>query len=117
MGRTGAFICLDIVQEQVQKEKVVDITGVINKMRHQRMKMVNLQVCKMYVGASYDLTRPLIIQQEQFIFLHDVILKSTLCGSTEVCTANFKRAVRRWSKHELPGNHTTLGKQFKVSLA
>ena len=43
-GRTGIFICIDNVLEQIKKEKVVDIAGAINKMRHQRMKMVQTYV-------------------------------------------------------------------------
>ena len=45
VGRTGTFIAIDGIQEQVEKEKIVDIAGVVNKMRHQRMKMVQTQVC------------------------------------------------------------------------
>ena len=44
VGRTGTFICIDSVLEQIKKEQVVDIAGVINKMRHQRMKMVQTPV-------------------------------------------------------------------------
>ena len=44
VGRTGTFICIDNVLEQIKKEKVVDIAGAINKMRHQRMKMVQTHV-------------------------------------------------------------------------
>ena len=40
VGRTGTFICIDNVLEQIKKEEVVDIAGAINKLRHQRMKMV-----------------------------------------------------------------------------
>ena len=46
VGRTGTFIAIDSVQEQVKTEKVVDIAGVVNKMRQQRIKMVQTQVCK-----------------------------------------------------------------------
>ena len=49
VGRTGTFVCIDNVLEQIKKEKAVDIAGAINKMRHQRMRMVNLQV----QGTSY----------------------------------------------------------------
>ena len=48
VGRTGTFICIDNVLEQIKKEKVVDIAGVINKMRHQRMKMVQTHV-RLYI--------------------------------------------------------------------
>lgn len=51
---------------------------------------------------------------DQYIFLHDVILKATVCGSTEVWAANFKRSLKRWTKQEAPGDQTMLGKQFTV---
>ena len=35
---------MDIVLEQAKKEGVVDIAGVINKLRHQRMNMVQTAV-------------------------------------------------------------------------
>ena len=44
VGRTGTFIAIDIVLEQAKKEGVVDIAGVINKLRHQRMNMVQTPV-------------------------------------------------------------------------
>ena len=44
VGRTGTFIAIDIILEQVEKENVVDVCGVITKMRHQRMKMVQTAV-------------------------------------------------------------------------
>ena len=50
VGRSGTFICLDNVLDQIKKEEVVDIAGAINKMRHQRMKMVQTSVS--YVGTE-----------------------------------------------------------------
>ena len=44
VGRTGTFITIDHVLEQLGKENVVDISGVINKIRHQRMKLVQTVV-------------------------------------------------------------------------
>ena len=49
VGRTGTFIAIDIILEQVEKEKRVDVSGVINKMRHQRMKMVQTPVSNNYI--------------------------------------------------------------------
>ena len=45
MGRTGTFITIDHILEQAGKEGVVNIPGVINKIRHQRMKLVQTVVC------------------------------------------------------------------------
>ena len=44
VGRTGTFIAIDVVLEQIAKEQVVDIAGVVNRMRLQRMKMVQTMV-------------------------------------------------------------------------
>ena len=44
VGRTGTFITIDHVLEQVKKENVVDIPGVINRIRQQRMKLVQTVV-------------------------------------------------------------------------
>ena len=44
MGRTGTFIVIDNILEQIEKEKVVDIPGAITKIRQKRMKMVQTHV-------------------------------------------------------------------------
>ena len=44
MGRTGTFITIDNVLEQIEKEQVVDIPGAITKIRKRRMKMVQTHV-------------------------------------------------------------------------
>ncbi len=44
VGRTGTFIAIDNILEQIKKEKVVDVGGVIERMRRTRMKMVQTEV-------------------------------------------------------------------------
>ena len=44
VGRTGTFIAISIALEQAAAEKVVDIAGITNRMRQQRMKMVQSPV-------------------------------------------------------------------------
>ena len=44
VGRTGVFIALDIILEKSRKEGVVDVMGVVNNMRKQRMRMVQTVV-------------------------------------------------------------------------
>ena len=44
VGRTGTFIAIDNILEQLEKEKVVDIPGIITRMRQRRMKMVQSPV-------------------------------------------------------------------------
>ena len=44
VGRTGTFIVIDNILEQIEKEQVVDIPGAITKARQRRMKMVQTHV-------------------------------------------------------------------------
>ena len=44
VGRTGTYITLDNVLDEIKAKNVVDIDGVIVKMRNQRMKMVQTKV-------------------------------------------------------------------------
>ena len=46
VGRTGTFITIDSVLEQVEKDGMVDIAGTVNKIRQQRMNMVQTVVRK-----------------------------------------------------------------------
>ena len=44
MGRTGTFIVIDNILEEIEKEQVVDIPGAITKIRQKRMRMVQTPV-------------------------------------------------------------------------
>ena len=44
VGRTGTFIAVDIALEQAKKEGLVDTAGIVNRLRQQRMKMVQTLV-------------------------------------------------------------------------
>ena len=44
VGRTGTFITLDMALEQADKEGLVDVVGIITRLREQRMNMVQTAV-------------------------------------------------------------------------
>ena len=44
MGRTGTFITIDMVLQQVEQEGHINIMNTINQLRHKRMKMVQTLV-------------------------------------------------------------------------
>ena len=44
VGRTGTFMAIDMGLQQAEKEGGIDIISIINKMRQQRMKMVQTAV-------------------------------------------------------------------------
>ena len=55
VGRTGTFIAVDIALEQASKEGLVDIAGIINRLREQRMEMVQTVVSH-YINSHKELT-------------------------------------------------------------
>ena len=52
VGRTGTYIALDNVFNQIEVEGLVDIDGAIVKMRNQRMKMVQSKVNSFSEGTN-----------------------------------------------------------------
>ena len=44
VGRSGTFIALDCILDQINEENTVDIEGVVKKMREKRMLMVQTVV-------------------------------------------------------------------------
>ena len=44
VGRTGTFITIDLALEQAKKEGKVDIAGIVNRLREQRMHMIQTDV-------------------------------------------------------------------------
>ena len=52
VGRTGTFITVDMALEQAEKERKVDIAGIVCKLREQRMKMVQTDVSWSLVSSS-----------------------------------------------------------------
>ncbi len=52
VGRTGTFIAVDMALEQAEKEKKIDIAGIVTRLRQQRLKMVQTDVCDYLVGHA-----------------------------------------------------------------
>ena len=46
VGRTGTFIAMDIALEQANSKRKVDIAGIVNRLRQQRMRMIQTDVRK-----------------------------------------------------------------------
>ncbi|KAL5486467.1 hypothetical protein EMCRGX_G018950 [Ephydatia muelleri] len=94
VGRTGTLIAIDTVLEQIEKEGLVDIAGTIRKMRWQRMKMVQTP--------------------DQYIFLHDAILESVMCGNTQIQASSIHISLNTFETKDPTSNKTGLESQFEV---
>ncbi|XP_064386119.1 sushi, von Willebrand factor type A, EGF and pentraxin domain-containing protein 1-like isoform X4 [Halichondria panicea] len=77
VGRTGTYIALDNVLDQIAAEDIIDISGTIVRARNQRMKMVQTQ--------------------DQYVFIHDAILESVTCGDTQISAGDLRRQIQKMS--------------------
>ncbi|XP_019857589.1 PREDICTED: receptor-type tyrosine-protein phosphatase epsilon-like [Amphimedon queenslandica] len=94
VGRTGTFMAIDMGLQQAEKEGGIDIISIINKMRQQRMKMVQTA--------------------DQYIFVNDAVLESVTCGNTQVDSRNARIVFNRMSKPDTKTGRTGFIDQFTV---
>ncbi|VDL61179.1 unnamed protein product [Hymenolepis diminuta] len=64
VGRTGAYIVLDILLQQMHHENVVDVLSVVTQLRSQRNFIVQTE--------------------EQYVFIYEALLEAALSGNTEL---------------------------------
>ncbi|XP_041379294.1 receptor-type tyrosine-protein phosphatase alpha-like [Gigantopelta aegis] len=94
VGRTGTFIAVNIALEQASKEGVVDIAGIINRLREQRMKMVQTV--------------------DQYAFVHDAVLERVICGKTEILTDKYRSELQKLKECDPRTHQTGLESQFNL---
>ncbi|KAK2140905.1 hypothetical protein LSH36_1206g00041 [Paralvinella palmiformis] len=93
IGRTGTFIALDILIQQMVTEKVVDIEGCVWKLRNQRVNVVETK--------------------EQYVFLYDAILEATIAEKTSFPLETYPDYLDSICT-SIVGGKTKLHRQFKV---
>ena len=90
------FIALDIILEKAKKEAVVDVMGVVNKLRQQRMRMVQTVA--------------------QYIFMYDSVLESLVCGDTQMQACNIRLALKKLRVIDREEGKNGFEKQYQVRL-
>lgn len=93
VGRTGCYIVIDSMIERMKHEKTIDVYGHVTCLRAQRNYMVQTE--------------------DQYIFIHDAIIESVICGSTEVPARNLHNHIQKLMQTEPGENITGMEMEFK----
>ncbi|XP_052770852.1 multiple epidermal growth factor-like domains protein 10 [Mya arenaria] len=92
VGRTGTYIALDVLTEEGETEKAIDISGCVHKMRQNRPNMVQTL--------------------EQYMFLHTAVLYSLTFDCKQVRGENFNQYMKNNTTQQL--NNTFMQLQHMV---
>ncbi|XP_022808866.1 receptor-type tyrosine-protein phosphatase epsilon-like [Stylophora pistillata] len=93
VGRTGAYIVLDAMLDQIDAEGVVDIYGFVCHIRQQRSSMVQTEA--------------------QYVFIHDALMEYVTCGSTEFAVRDLPERLRVLNTIDPDSGDSLLVAQFK----
>ncbi|KAK3737078.1 hypothetical protein QZH41_013884 [Actinostola sp. cb2023] len=94
VGRTGAFIVIDAMMQQIESDGEIDVFIYVTKLRAQRNMMVQ---------------RP-----TQYVFIHHAILEALTFGNTEIDVQNLRAELTKLKQRNHQKNSDGLEDQFEV---
>ncbi|XP_028408092.1 receptor-type tyrosine-protein phosphatase S-like [Dendronephthya gigantea] len=94
VGRSGTFIVIDCMLARIQSEQAVDIYNYVRYLRTRRMYMVQTE--------------------EQYVFCHDALLESILCGNTQMAAHNLRIEMNKLRDRDATTKLTGYEAEFKT---
>lgn len=96
VGRTGAFIVIDVQLERLRYENTVDIYGCVAAIRSQRNYMVQTE--------------------DQYVFIYDAVLDAVQSGCTEVPVSKLYTHIQKLMQTQPLDNASAMELEFRVSV-
>ncbi|ESP05460.1 hypothetical protein LOTGIDRAFT_102205 [Lottia gigantea] len=96
IGRTGTYIALDYLLDQAQHENVVDVLGIAQIMRTNRVNMIQTW--------------------EQYVFVYDAVLEAIKSGNTTILRSVFRNVYQDMCTAHDDGEKTELERQYEVDV-
>ncbi|CAB3995581.1 receptor-type tyrosine- phosphatase epsilon-like isoform X1 [Paramuricea clavata] len=95
VGRTGVFLAVDTILDKLEKGVInsIDIFGQVCAMRERRMNMIQTL--------------------EQYIFVHEAILETILCGMNEVDSSKIQKEIEKLAEVIKASGITGFQEKFK----
>lgn len=107
------FIALHNTLQQATAENTIDILETVSKLRHQRMKMIQTEVC-IHEPHLASLFITLWSPQEQYILLHNAVLEKLFCGRSHMSPTDLMVRVARLADRNTALDITGFESQYKV---
>ena len=81
VGRTGTFILLDSVMQQIKREGTLSVFNVLKNLRGQRMKMVQTKVIKLHEHSLMYTIRPNSATYYYAVLRSVCVCRPSMCSS------------------------------------
>ncbi len=121
VGRTGCYIVIEAMLKQIENKQSINAHTFLKHIRHQRNYLVQTEVSFMphdshnkFLFTKLSQSNSLLLLQEQFIFIYDVILESIKSGETELTGNNYKAYMNQLTSTVDEKGLKFIDKQFQV---
>ncbi|KAJ7369444.1 hypothetical protein OS493_038944 [Desmophyllum pertusum] len=92
VGRTGTFVVVDAMLQRIAAEKSVDVFGFVMSLRRDRNIMVQVE--------------------EQYVFIHDVLLEAIHSGYTEIRASDLRSHIKNLMQVNSASGQTEMDEEF-----